>query len=541
MKMNNSQNARLPHQVSRTIIFLLVLSFVFFMFQVTALLWIEQSVMEVPQTSFMLKQEVAPVNVADPISFPIYSSNEYTGFPKARKRMIYDLTSDPAVHLTYSEVFKSENVMKDGKTGKCRIGVLASFKNAYVGICGSVTSTEGTFLWYDFEHGNFHSDFCAKLYWDMYGGIESLWEPHRSTFTNNEFLINTLTGMKTSERPPSKGFISDMFSLSRGLLPRATKHVLASSTVNRTLLVDLFDLTEVDANPQCPVKPIKLIPVLFTWGATFPHLIKDLLPRLVFALPLFEKDPSTKFLLPEGSNKHLLLDLLDIDVSRVIYVGKGPDYKMSLYNADFPVIYFAEEIILPSCWPGPQTTGHYSKEMYHNARKRIVQTLPAHNDTNDLIIYATRTGGYNNARRIRNEQELLIQLRKAFGSRLVEFIGVDHTLKESFSLFSRAQVILGPHGGAFYNIIASRPGTWVFEFSPDDYGRDEVRLLSAKLGLEHFRVLKEGMTRKESFGDVPVLWTVQAVKLILDGKESMVDPLDNEMKGWKVSILKQQK
>lgn len=66
-------------------------------------------------------------------------------------------------------------------------------------------------------------------------------------------------------------------------------------------------------------------------------------------------------------------------------------------------------------------------------------------------------------RRVENESEVMSML-EARGFRWVDLDGMPHS--EQFSIFSRAAVVVGPHGAGFTNIIHSPPGCVVLDVFP---------------------------------------------------------------------------
>ena len=62
------------------------------------------------------------------------------------------------------------------------------------------------------------------------------------------------------------------------------------------------------------------------------------------------------------------------------------------------------------------------------------------------------------------------------------------TFNETLDIFNRADLIVGPHGAAFANLLAGAPGATVVEIHCKgiDNVRPSIRLLSLRLGMRYF-------------------------------------------------------
>jgi hypothetical protein len=277
----------------------------------------------------------------------------------------------------------------------------------------------------------------------------------------------------------------------------------------------------------------KLVPIMFIWGIAFPHTIKDIMPKLVFALPYLAANPDAKMLIDGSKYVRGYVKRLGIPDSRIMWTRDQAWSEISHYGVNIDITYVAtEELALPHCHPGPFGTGTFSSEMHFALRDLLVKEphLPEHE--RNLILYVARDGGTNYdaqkgfMRRLDNEAVVLEKLNSTiqemkqngvfekFGQpepEFLRFIGFGMSLDEQIALFRRARVVFGPHGGGFYNLLYSAPGTHVIELSPDDYGKYEVARLSINLGFDHNGYIKKGMLRNETFGDIDVEWMVSEV------------------------------
>lgn len=115
----------------------------------------------------------------------------------------------------------------------------------------------------------------------------------------------------------------------------------------------------------------------------------------------------------------------------------------------------------------------YRNEAYSNALRRWIQevkgpklkSLNSSNNKQSLVLYLSRSAGAGHARAVNplHEMDIIHAIRLAMKKhhkteKLVVFTGVDKnntqiSLEEQFDLFASAETVIGPHGGAFANIM----------------------------------------------------------------------------------------
>lgn len=122
-------------------------------------------------------------------------------------------------------------------------------------------------------------------------------------------------------------------------------------------------------------------------------------------------------------------------------------------------------------------------------------TLVDTNSLNKRIILLIK----RKLRRLTNH-EAVYEVLKQLGERTArEVVVFDDTQLPSFEktleLFYRADVVMGPHGAAMANLLASRPGTTVVEVHCTNSVRSCFRLISQRLGMRYFatRTTKSGV------------------------------------------------
>lgn len=111
----------------------------------------------------------------------------------------------------------------------------------------------------------------------------------------------------------------------------------------------------------------------------------------------------------------------------------------------------------------------------------LKQSIPR-SKKSDIVIYIRR----RKSRRVQNDKVLLDIIRHSFHRRLRIHDDVNlPSLRDQLMLFSRATLIIAPHGAGLVNIIACRPNTRVIEFmDPANINICYMRL-AVLLGLQH--------------------------------------------------------
>jgi capsular polysaccharide biosynthesis protein len=110
----------------------------------------------------------------------------------------------------------------------------------------------------------------------------------------------------------------------------------------------------------------------------------------------------------------------------------------------------------------------------------IVQSVPVGQSEKPIKIYISRT--LPSARVIANEAELLPSLQE-MGFQICRLEQMP--FEEQVRLFRNAEVVVGPHGAGFTNLIFSKPGTRVVEILAKGHERRCYWTLSAELGHDY--------------------------------------------------------
>ena len=113
---------------------------------------------------------------------------------------------------------------------------------------------------------------------------------------------------------------------------------------------------------------------------------------------------------------------------------------------------------------------------FHRQRRQLTQV--------NNVLYLERPPG---KRYVNNDLELLDILRSRF-PKVRSHKGTD-SLKEQLQLFYESDLIIGPHGAGFSNLIFSRIGTTVIEFMPRTYTNPCFEDIAGSLGLEYHKMM----------------------------------------------------
>ncbi|MEB3884177.1 tetratricopeptide repeat protein [Lyngbya sp. CCY1209] len=104
-------------------------------------------------------------------------------------------------------------------------------------------------------------------------------------------------------------------------------------------------------------------------------------------------------------------------------------------------------------------------------------------------IYVSRATARH--RRVLNEEEVMAVLEPlGFVRILLEQL----SFSQQVALFSRAKIIVGPHGSGLTNLAFCRPGTKAVEFISPHYDRHYYWVISQALGLEHYAITGDGFS-----------------------------------------------
>jgi capsular polysaccharide biosynthesis protein len=191
--------------------------------------------------------------------------------------------------------------------------------------------------------------------------------------------------------------------------------------------------------------------VMLYWCRGYYHWICDVLPRVQSAVP--HLPPETRFVVPDGLSEAESESLQAIGIrpeSWAVFRGKRPWRVERLVHV-----------------PPVAMTGDHTRESLLSLRESVFR----HTRTEEprgasRRIYVARRQGAERA--VVNESELLPALQER-GFELVHCESL--SFADQVKLFREAEIIVGPHGGGFANLVWCEPGTKVFEI----FGTNSVR------------------------------------------------------------------
>jgi len=197
----------------------------------------------------------------------------------------------------------------------------------------------------------------------------------------------------------------------------------------------------------------KLITFVQIWGWNFIHFVFDTLPRIDLSYDLICRETNIKILVPNPDSSFMLemLDALGIDQSRIILQEPG-----HVYSAD--IVYYPHFYNKGK----PQQMGLIPPRSLEKVRSKLTGQFAK---PKNKIIYLKRKKGHK--RSVENEEDLLENIEKNLsnGFTLKVLEPYNDWIKDK-EVIKQARVVLGPHGGAWSNILFCKGKTDVIEFLP---------------------------------------------------------------------------
>lgn len=157
-------------------------------------------------------------------------------------------------------------------------------------------------------------------------------------------------------------------------------------------------------------------------------------------------------------------------------------------TADAALFLRAEHLVVPALKQNHQSLPAADVAFL---REALLEQAPALSATPRRLFLSRADASY---RRLRHEAELHDWLR-AHDFAIVR--PGELTLAGQARLFAEAEVIAGPAGAAFANLVFARPGTQVIEIVPPQWIAAFHWMISARCGLRHHIVLGEGPVMRD--------------------------------------------
>ncbi len=157
-----------------------------------------------------------------------------------------------------------------------------------------------------------------------------------------------------------------------------------------------------------------------------------------------------------------------------------------ILSADESLWIRAETLVVPSLKPANQTLPAADATFLRSAFLPLELLAPTRR------IYLSR--GDASFRRLSNEASLLPLLR-SHGFEIITPGALN--ISAQARLFAEAEIIAGPAGAAFANLVFAAPGARVIEIAPPGWLAAFHWMISARLGLEHTVLLGEGRVMRD--------------------------------------------
>ena len=210
--------------------------------------------------------------------------------------------------------------------------------------------------------------------------------------------------------------------------------------------------------------------VAFGHADAYFHWLFDVLPRLEI-LRLAGWD--------ENTWDHLVVNAAGAAYERETLDRFGvPADRIRAIDARSHVV--ADRLVVPSTVGVPGNVPAWSCR----APARSASSRRSISRAATLRLYVSRSD--TEQRRVADEDRLVARL-EPLGFTCLTLSG--RPLDEQIELFSRAEVVIGPHGGGLSNLVWCRPGTAVVELYAHDYVNPVFWGLSENLGLRHHHVI----------------------------------------------------
>ena len=190
-----------------------------------------------------------------------------------------------------------------------------------------------------------------------------------------------------------------------------------------------------------------LCPLLVHNANTFQHFMDGVLPKLA------QIHASTSF----SEVTYLLHRPWDRSVDDIIKHINLTSERVAFYDGG----HFTADYLINACVAPP-----LHPDLFAQVRHMLAigaEDMEFHN--NGLIIILTRQGARNGGRAIVNNDALIHFLHERYRDKLFVCHG-NLSFSECRALFGQAKVVIGVHGGAFYNILLAHSKLHVVEIMP---------------------------------------------------------------------------
>eukprot|EP00042_Codosiga_hollandica_P036343 m.276909 g.276909 ORF g.276909 m.276909 type:complete len:383 (+) comp54863_c0_seq6:542-1690(+) len=257
-----------------------------------------------------------------------------------------------------------------------------------------------------------------------------------------------------------------------------TGSVLAEPELVTDALVLPGDILLLRINPN-----IHAISLLARYNEAFSHFAFDGVAKFALSSGWYKTHPPPRLLLPASISADILRSVFGVSPNQVIVADQLCRQQMQRLRGGIDgwdplkkcVLHFSS-LIYPEFVLDERVATQGARIVMGLMMPRLLDRLANRNlvrgkstpeREDNLVLYLSRSHGQT--RCVSDEGTLVSGLDGAVRGvqgRLVVLHGINSTSVQHRLLFASARVLLGPHGGAFGNMIYCSAGTHVLEFMP---------------------------------------------------------------------------
>ena len=250
----------------------------------------------------------------------------------------------------------------------------------------------------------------------------------------------------------------------------------------------------------------KVIVLLAPLGNAFQEFLSGTLPKIAQVYDILATHPDVRILIhkPRDDIIYGILESLNLSGDRFIFNEQGSNTQ------------YVVETLINGC-NTPPLHPFLWQQMRHMIGVNDQLTVPVNQS---LVILIRRGNTKNSSRHILNFMKIAKYLKERYGDRFIIFApSYEVTFSLVKSLFGRASIILGVHGGAFFNHLLAPKSCHIVEYIPMiKYGEtikpldyNIIWMMSHMIEQTYWRVHEK--TGSQS-GDIVI--NVDNLKLVLD-------------------------
>jgi hypothetical protein len=152
----------------------------------------------------------------------------------------------------------------------------------------------------------------------------------------------------------------------------------------------------------------------------------------------------------------------------------------------------ANDQLLPTTWDC-YPFGSYdflASSLAHYQQETVAQFLSVGIENKKLLVYSSRDESFHRRPDLESSKALQTFLRSAAEQLGLEYFYLSHTAsnEEKRHAFIRAEIVIGPHGGAFCNVFFAQLSTLIIEFQPSQGKRFCYACVASARGFKRYGI-----------------------------------------------------